>query len=36
MGIAFLGQATSMTIGGTIAALTSWRGVFVTYAVVAA
>jgi predicted MFS family arabinose efflux permease len=36
MGIAFLGQATSMTIGGTIAALTSWRGVFISYAVVAA
>jgi predicted MFS family arabinose efflux permease len=36
MGIAFLGQATSMTIGGTIAAVTSWRGVFLTYAVVAA
>ena len=36
MGIAFLGQATSMTIGGTIAALTSWRGVFVTYSIVAA
>jgi predicted MFS family arabinose efflux permease len=36
MGIAFLGQATSMTIGGTIAALTSWRGVFLTYGVVAA
>jgi predicted MFS family arabinose efflux permease len=36
MGIAFLGQATSMTIGGTIAAVTSWRGVFITYAVVAA
>lgn len=36
MGIAFLGQATSMTIGGTIAALTSWRGVFMTYAAVAA
>ncbi len=36
MGIAFLGQATSMTIGGTIAALTSWRGVFLTYAAVAA
>ena len=36
MGIAFLGQATSMTIGGTIAALTSWRGVFIVYAVVAA
>jgi MFS family permease len=28
MGIAFLGQATSMTIGGAIAALSSWRGVF--------
>ena len=26
MGIAFLGQATSMTIGGTIAAVSSWRG----------
>ncbi len=36
MGIAFLGQATSMTIGGTIAAVSSWRGVFITYAVVAA
>ncbi len=36
MGIAFLGQATSMTIGGTIAAVTSWRGVFLTYAAVAA
>ncbi len=36
MGIAFLGQATSMTIGGTIAAITSWRGVFLTYSVVAA
>ena len=36
MGIAFLGQATSMTIGGTIAALTSWRGVFLAYAAVAA
>ena len=36
MGIAFLGQATSMTIGGTIATLSSWRGVFVVYAVVAA
>jgi predicted MFS family arabinose efflux permease len=35
MGIAFLGQATSMTIGGTIAALSSWRGVFLVYAVVA-
>jgi predicted MFS family arabinose efflux permease len=36
MGIAFLGQATSMTIGGTIAAVTSWRGVFLAYAVIAA
>lgn len=36
MGIAFLGQATSMTIGGTIAAVTSWRGVFLAYAAVAA
>jgi predicted MFS family arabinose efflux permease len=36
MGIAFLGQATSMTIGGTIAALSSWRGVFLVYAAVAA
>ena len=35
MGIAFLGQATSMTIGGTIAAASSWRGVFVAYAAVA-
>ena len=35
MGIAFLGQATSMTIGGTIAAVSSWRGVFVVYAAVA-
>ena len=36
MGIAFLGQATSMTIGGTIAALSSWRGVFIAYAAVSA
>lgn len=36
MGIAFLGQATSMTIGGTIAAVSSWRGVFIAYASVAA
>ena len=35
MGIAFLGQATSMTIGGTIAAAFSWRGVFIAYAGVA-
>jgi predicted MFS family arabinose efflux permease len=36
MGIAFLGQATSMTIGGTIAAVSSWRGVFIVYAAVSA
>jgi len=36
MGIAFLGQATSMTIGGTIAAISSWRGVFIAYAAVSA
>ena len=36
MGIAFLGQATSVAIGATIAAVTSWRGVLITYAVVAA
>jgi predicted MFS family arabinose efflux permease len=35
MGIAFLGQATSMTIGSTIAAFFDWRGVFAVYAVVA-
>jgi predicted MFS family arabinose efflux permease len=35
MGIAFLGQATSMTIGSTIAAVSDWRGVFVVYAIVA-
>ncbi len=32
MGIAFLGQGLSMAIGGSIAFLTSWRGVFVLYA----
>jgi predicted MFS family arabinose efflux permease len=31
MGIAFLGQAASMTIGGAIAYLSSWRGVFWVY-----
>lgn len=33
MGIAFLGQGLSMAIGGSIAFLTSWRGVFILYAV---
>ncbi len=36
MGISFLGQALSMAIGGTIAYLVSWRGVFVAYAGLAA
>lgn len=36
MGIAFLGQALSMGIGGAIAYFLDWRGVFVTYALVAA
>jgi predicted MFS family arabinose efflux permease len=36
MGIAFLGQAISMTIGSTIATVSSWRGVFLVYAAVAA
>ena len=36
MGIAFLGQGLSMGIGGTIAFLLNWRGVFVTYGVLAA
>ena len=36
MGISFLGQALSMAIGGTIAYLVSWRGVFVSYAGLAA
>ena len=31
MGIAFLGQAASMTIGGAIASMSSWRGVFWVY-----
>ena len=31
MGIAFFGQAASMTIGGAIASVSSWRGVFWTY-----
>ena len=36
MGIAFLGQAASMTIGGSIAYVSSWRGVFFVYGGVAA
>jgi MFS family permease len=36
MGIAFLGQGLSMGIGGNIAFLLNWRGVFVTYGVLAA
>ena len=36
MGIAFLGQALSMGIGGAIAYFFDWRGVFLVYAVVAA
>ena len=32
MGVSFLGQGLSMAIGGTIAYLVSWRGVFATYA----
>ena len=35
MGIAFLGQALSMGIGGAIAYFFDWRGVFLVYAVVA-
>lgn len=31
MGIAFLGQAASMTIGGAIAYVSGWRGVFWVY-----
>ena len=34
MGIAFLGQALSMGIGGAIAFYFDWRGVFVVYAIV--
>ena len=33
MGIAFLGQGLSMAVGGSIAYFLSWRGVFITYAV---
>ena len=32
MGVSFLGQGLSMAIGGTIAYLVSWRGVFTAYA----
>ncbi|MGA2762666.1 MAG: MFS transporter [Spirochaetia bacterium] len=32
MGVSFLGQGLSMAIGGTIAFLVSWRGVFAAYA----
>jgi predicted MFS family arabinose efflux permease len=33
LGLAFLGQGFSMIIGGVIAYLLSWRGVFITYAI---
>lgn len=33
MGISFLGQGLSMAIGGSIAFFSSWRGVFILYAV---
>jgi len=36
MGIAFLGQALSMGIGGAIAYYLDWRGVFIVYAVASA
>ena len=32
LGIAFLGQGMSMIIGGTIAHISSWQGVFIVYA----
>jgi len=35
LGISFLGQGLSMAIGGSIAYFVSWRGVFLTYAVLA-
>lgn len=35
MGISFLGQGLSMAIGGTIAYVLNWRGVFAAYAVLA-
>ena len=34
MGLSFLGQGLSMTIGGTIAFLLNWRGVFVIYSII--
>lgn len=36
MGIAFLGQGLSMAVGGTIAAVFSWRGVFFVYGLLGA
>lgn len=36
MGIAFLGQALSMGIGGAIAYYLDWRGVFIIYAIASA
>lgn len=36
MGISFLGQGLSMLIGGAIAFWLSWRGVFLTYSLLAA
>lgn len=33
LGLAFLGQGFSMIIGGVIAYILSWRGVFITYAI---
>jgi len=36
MGVAFLGQGLSMAIGGTVAYLASWRGVFAAYAALSA
>ncbi|OPX86318.1 MAG: Inner membrane transport protein YnfM [Pelotomaculum sp. PtaB.Bin104] len=35
MGISFLGQSFSMTIGGTVAYFLNWRGVFAIYALLA-
>ncbi|MGQ9558542.1 MAG: MFS transporter [Desulfurispora sp.] len=35
MGISFLGQGLSMAIGGTVAYLLNWRGVFAIYTVLA-
>jgi predicted MFS family arabinose efflux permease len=36
MGVSFLGQGLSMAIGGTVAYLVSWRGVFAAYAALSA